>query len=332
MDLRGISYDTDGGWDRAAVRRDLRAIREELCCTAVQLRGADVERLTEAATYALDTDLDVWILPEPGADLPRREVLAHLARAADAAERLRTAHPGRVTLIAGCEYSLLTRGIIPGPHLLVRLRLLPLLRRGGGAGGLLHRLVTRRLRRFLAEALETARAAFRGPVTYAAGFWEDVDWSGYDTVGVNLYRFAANEERYPELLHALALRAGTKPVVVTEFGCGAYAGADQAGPGSFRIVRWLSARPRMREGYVRDEYTQAAYLTELIGLYADTGIRGCFVFTFVAPGFPHSTDPRYDLDMAGFGVVRVSPDAPEEWETKEAFYAVARAYKAHMEL
>ncbi|MEU2431566.1 hypothetical protein ABZ611_18975 [Streptomyces sp. NPDC007861] len=327
MDVRGISYDTDGGWDRAAVRRDLRAIREELYCTAVQLRGADVERLTEAAAYALDTGLDVWILPEPGTGLPRREVLAHLARAAEAAERLRAAHPGRVTLVAGCAYSLLTRGIMPGPHLLVRLRPLPLLRRDGGSGPL-HRLVTRQLRRMLAETLGTARAAFRGPVTYAAGFWEDVDWSGYDMVGVNLYRFAANEERYPELLRALTLRAGGKPVVVTEFGCGAYAGAGKACPGSFRIVRWLSARPRIKEGYVRDEYTQAAYLSELIGLYAESGIRGCFVFTFATPGFPHSTDPRYDLDLAGFGVVRVSPDAPGEWETKEAFHAVARAYKA----
>ncbi|MGW2558600.1 hypothetical protein ACWCXB_04985 [Streptomyces sp. NPDC001514] len=328
MDVRGISYDTDGGWTRESVRRDLRAIREELHCTAVQVRGADIARLSEAAAYALDIGLDVWFLPRPGANAPRREILSHLARAAEAAERLRAGRPGRVTLVAGCEYSLISRGIIPGPHVLVRLRMLPLLRRRGR----LHQRVTKRLAGMLGEALATARASFRGPVTYAAALWEDVDWSGYDSVGVNLYRFAANEGRYPELVRDVVRRAAGRPVVVTEFGCGAHVGAEKAGPGGFRIVKWFAGRPRIRDGYVRDESTQAAYLAELIGLYAAEGVHGCFVFTFVAPDFPHRTDPRYDLDMAGFGVVGASPDAPEEWETKEAFHAVAREYEAQMKL
>ena len=65
--------------------------------------------------------------------------------------------------------------------------------------------------------------------------------------------------------------------------------------------------PRVKQGHVRDERTQATYLNELIDLYAACGVHGCFVFTFVMPDFPHHADPRHDLDMAGFGVVRVSP-------------------------
>ena len=50
--------------------------------------------------------------------------------------------------------------------------------------------VTRKLDALLAEAAAIARRNFHGPLTYAAAFWERVDWSRFDLVGVNLYRFA----------------------------------------------------------------------------------------------------------------------------------------------
>jgi hypothetical protein len=53
-------------------------------------------------------------------------------------------------------------------------------------------------------------------------------------------------------------------------------------------------------------------------------VHGCFVFTFVMPDFPHHPDPRHDLDMAGFGVVKALPDG--RWEPKQAFAEVARRY------
>jgi hypothetical protein len=116
-------------------------------------------------------------------------------------------------------------------------------------------------------------------------------------------------------------------VVITEFGCGAHRGGDRRGPGSFLIVYWFATPPRVRDGHVRDEHTQAAYLAELIDLYAATGVHGCFVFTFAMADFPHLPDPGHDLDMAGFGVVKVSPTDPTSWRPKEAFDVVAARYR-----
>jgi len=57
--------------------------------------------------------------------------------------------------------------------------------------------------------------------------------------------------------------------------------------------------------------------------------HGVFVFTFVSPTLTYSADPRYDLDMPSYSLVKsyadehgtAYPDMP--WEPKEAFKAVA---------
>nr|WP_241265914.1 hypothetical protein [Streptomyces boncukensis] len=305
------------------MRHDLRAIREDLHCTAVMLIGSDVGPQLQAARTALDIGLDVYVRPYL-ADRPRAELLAHLAQMAVGAEELRVQHPERVTLLVGSEFSLTQRGMLPGPRVFVRLQTLvrPRWRR------LFDRRITRKLRVLLAETLATARHHFQGPVTYAAGHWEQVDWSGFDIAGVNLYRFGDNPHAYEQQLDDLLRRADQtgKPVVITEFGCGAFPGAERRGPGSFRIVRWFTDPPRIKRGHVRDEHTQAAYLGELIGLYAARGVHGCFVYTFAMRDFPHHDDSARDLDMAGFGVVKISPDDSAQWTPKEAYREVARRY------
>jgi hypothetical protein len=322
LTIKGISYTVEEEAPPEALRRDLAAIRDELRCTTVMLIGTGTGPQIEAARQALEMGLDVYVRPYLP-DRPRRELLAHLAATATAAEELRARFPGRVTLLVGSEFSLTSPGMLPGPRVFVRLQVLvrPRLRR------LFDRRITRGLNALLADALATARRSFHGPVTYAAGFWEDVDWSGFDLAGVNLYRIGTDHAAYEERLRALLRDAG-RPVVITEFGCGAHAGADLAGPGSFRIVRWFADPPRVRDGHVRDERTQAAYLADLIALYEAHGAEGCFVFTFAMREFPHHADPARDLDMAGFGVVKVSADDPWRWEPKEAFHEVARRYGA----
>ncbi|REE94769.1 hypothetical protein [Thermomonospora umbrina] len=318
--IKGISYAIEDA-PADAVRRNLRVIAEDLHCTTVMLIGTDTDEHMAAARAALDAGLDVYVRPYC-ADRPRRDLLAHLERTATAAEELRARHPGRVTLMLGSEFSLTSPGMIPGPRVFVRLQILvrPRLRR------LLDRRITRRLNDLLAEALTIARRRFGGPITYASGGWEKVDWTDFDLVGVNLYRIGTDRAGYEERLRALT-RGTDKPVVITEFGCGAHLGADERGPGSFRIVKWFSDRPHVKDGHVRDEGTQAAYLTELIDLYAANGVHGCFVFTFAMPDFPHEPDdPRHDLDMAGFGIVKVRPDDVWAWDPKQAFHDVARRY------
>lgn len=319
MKIRGISY-TVGAGSLEAARRDMRTIRDDLHCNTVMLIGTDTELHIRVAHHALEIGLDVYIRPYL-ADVPQSAILEHLASTAAAAERLRMSYPGRVTLLLGSEFSLTSRGMVPGHVLFVRLQFLikPWLRR------LFNRRITKRLNRFLAKALSTARSHFNGPVTYASAHWESIDWSGFDLVGVNLYRFGTDPDGYEKRLRSL-VREARKPVVVTEFGCGAFLGADQRGPGSFRIVNWFAEPPRLREGNTRHEETQARYLTELIDLYHAAGVYGCFVYTFFSPGFPHNADPAFDLDMAGFGLVKTKADRLEEWEPKLAFDRVAERY------
>jgi hypothetical protein len=150
-----------------------------------------------------------------------------------------------------------------------------------------------------------------------------VDWSLFDLVGVSLYRSGRNHATYTDRLRSL-VHGHDKPVVITEFGCGAFTGADQRGAGSFWIVNWFAVPPRIRGDHPRDEAVQARYLGELIHQYDAEGAHGCFVFTFAMPDFPHHDDPGLDLDKAGFGVVAVTGDGA--CRPKEAFDEVARRY------
>ncbi|WET76738.1 hypothetical protein P3102_21765 [Amycolatopsis sp. QT-25] len=317
LTVRGISY-LVGEIPVDIVRRDLTAIRDDLHCTAVMSIGADVDQLIAVAGQALDLGLDVYIRPN-ATELRPPELLAHLTRTAASAEQLRIRYPGKVTLLVGSEFSHTARGIVPGFRSYLRLRLI--LR----ARTLLRHRIDRRLDALLAKAAETARDVFHGPVTYAAAGWESVDWSRFDLVGVSLYRSGTDHTSYERRVRAL-VGESAKPVVITEFGCGAFTGADVRGPGSFQIVNWYARPPRIMDAHPRDENTQARYLTELIDLYDQTGVHGAFVFTFSMPDFAHHDDPALDLDRAGFGIVTVTADHPAQWRPKAAFRAVAHRY------
>ena len=68
----------------------------------------------------------------------------------------------------------------------------------------------------------------------------------------------------------------------------------------------------------------------------DIGVDGTFVYTFVIPALTHSEDPKKDLDMASYSLVKSCADNkhgttyPEmPWEPKESFRAVADYYANH---
>jgi hypothetical protein len=315
LTVRGISY-LVGAAGTDDLRRDLEVIARELHCTTVMLIGGDQDRLVDAARIALETGLGVYIRPHVP-DLPQPQLLEHLDAVAQEAEALRREHPDRVTLLVGSEFSHTAPGIVPGPKSFLRLKLI--LRFGNA----LRRRIDRRLHRLLTAAATIARRRFHGPVTYSAAGWEHVDWSLFDLVGVSLYRSRRNQATYTDRLRGLVRDHG-KPVVITEFGCGAFTGADQRGAGSFQIVNWFATPPRIRGDHPRDEAVQARYLGELIDQYDAEGVHGCFVFTFAMPDFPHHDDPQLDLDKAGFGVVATTEDGTSR--PKEAFHEVARRY------
>ena len=91
---------------------------------------------------------------------------------------------------------------------------------------------------------------------------------------------------------------------------------------------------RLNGRYARDEAGQAAYLAEVLEIFESEGVDGAFVFLFALSGFPYRPDgdPRYDLDLASPGIVKVLEDRRGDtypdmtWEPKAAFAAVADCY------
>ena len=151
------------------------------------------------------------------------------------------------------------------------------------------------------------RPIFGGQLTYSSGPWEEVDWRPFDVVGIDLYRDTENAATFVDDVRALH-RHG-KPVVITEFGCCAFRGAEDLGGGGFLVVDWTAAPPIVEPGLVRDEQVQARYIDELLDVFTAERVHGAFVYDFIEPGNPYSPDPRFDLDMAGFGVVKCYPSA-----------------------
>ena len=90
---------------------------------------------------------------------------------------------------------------------------------------------------------------------------------------------------------------------------------------------------RLNGDYIRDEDEQATYLRELLEIFTEEGVDSAFVFTFVLYQLPYRADPREDLDMASYGIVKVYEDRfgttyPDmRWEPKAAFTAVASSYR-----
>jgi hypothetical protein len=63
------------------------------------------------------------------------------------------------------------------------------------------------------------------------------------------------------------------------------------------------------------------------------GLYAAMAFEFVTPEAPHRREPRYDLDMASYSIVKTIKDRPDHpssgwhWEPKQSFHALAHAYR-----
>ena len=335
MRTRGIGYDTgfsfDGiarrPFDHAVVRRELQIVRDDLHCTAVRLFGNDLDRLESAAGYAADLGLEVWFSPFTY-QLGSEEMLDLLADGAEGAERIRR-RGAEVVFVTGAELSLFNTGFLPGDSLEERVG--SLLRRQPEMRELLAGLPAR-INAFLASAATVVRQRFGGKVTYASVPFEGVDWTPFDIVSVDAHRSKEIVHAYQQGIRALVARG--KPVAITEFGCTTYRGAADHGARGGEIVEYDGTTPvRLNGDYVRDEQEQATYLRELLDVFVAEGVDAAFACTFVCYGLPHRSDPRDDLDMASWGVVKVLehrlgdtyPDMP--WEPKAAFRTLAGYYR-----
>jgi hypothetical protein len=334
MRIKGMGYDTgftiDGSGGRPiapdVVRRELQIIRDDLHCTAVRLIGNNLDRMEHAAHAAADLGLEVWFSPYP-MELGPAQLLAHLADAAERAERLRR-RGASVVFVAGAELSLFNRGFLPGDSLAERTR--GLINRDAQTMVQLASL-PKRVNDFLQQAVTKVRERFGGPVTYAAVPLEGIDWTPFDIVSVDLHR---SKEIAPIFQRGVRqLVAQGKPVAITEVGCSTFRGAADHGARGGEIVEYDGWTPvRLTGDYIRDEHEQATYLRELLGVFDAEGVDAAFVCTFIQWQLPHRDDPTRDLDMASVGIVKALEGGTGQaygdlpWEPKAAFAAVADIY------
>lgn len=327
----GIHYDTGffpGGRSsrpllhEEQVKFDMSTIARDLRCAAVRITGGDPERLTVAAEAAAAAGLEVWLSPMP-CELDAGEMLAVFEDCAGRAEALRRQSSSHVVLVLGCEVSVFGRGFLPGADAYARIGQL-----SAPSPELFaeYPAIVVRLNAFLSQAAGVARARFAGPITYASGPWEQIDWTPFTIVGVDAYRDRGNAATFHQQLDERFVHG--KPVAVTEFGCCTYRGAGERGGNGWAIVKGHGENQQLDGDYVRDETEQVTYLRELLEIYERHGIDTAFWFTFASWNRPYRQNPREDLDMASFGVVKVgeqqSPAAIPPWSPKAVFYEFAR--------
>jgi len=340
----GVGYDTGialadrttrAAFDEDLVRRELGIIRTDLHADAVRVYGNQRDRLTTAGAHALEAGLDLWLAPFP-VDLDAGDLPAYLETYAADAEALRShraAEDGpEVVLVLGCELSLSARGFVPGDTWDQRAAALtdPASFADPARFAELQRGLER-WRDIQRATAGAARAVFGGRLTYAAGMWEEVDWSLFDIVSVDAYRDATNSATFAETVRGWHTHG--KPVAVTEFGCATYRGAADRGGTGWAVVDRNVDPPRLDDDYLRDEQEQVRYLREVLPVLEAEGVDTTFWFSFAGYELPHRPqDPAHDLDVSSYGLVAVLDGAtgtryPETaWEPKAAFDALAELY------
>jgi hypothetical protein len=344
MKLKGINYDVGRvlmghqmrpTYDAKVIHRELQIIKNDLHCNAVKVQGLDIDRLAAAAEDALRQGLEVWLAPEMFEESPER-TFEYTVKCAKVAETLRLRWPEHVVLSIGTELMLFMNGIWPGNSLAERMRN-PSFWNNVKAG-----TYNEPLNAYLAKTNEGVRHVFRGKVTYASvARVETVDWGIFDFVSVDLYRDKLVRDSYGSLVKAYL--AHNKPVVIAEFGCCTFRGAEDLGAMGWDIVDWSKMPPQLKGDYVYDQGVQARELAEQLRILDDAGVDGAFVFTFVQPAVEIKDTVmrkmleslKFDPDITSYSIVKsfadkhgaTYPDMP--WEPKESFKAVADYYAKH---
>lgn len=340
MKLKGVNYDVGRvlmghlqrpTFDTRIVHRELEIIKNELHCNAVKIQGYDINWVMTAAADALEQGLEVWLAPELF-EKSQEETFDYTVQAAAAAEMLRQQWPD-LTLSIGTELTLFMQGIVEGDTLMERIGN-PAFRKNLFAGAYIGPLND-----YLSRTNEAVRRVFHGSVTYASvARIETVDWRPFDFVCVDMYRDKLVRDTYGDLVRQYF--AYNKPVVIGEFGCCTYQGAEDLGGMGWDIVDWSKMPPQLKGDYVYDQGVQARELSDQLRILDEVGVDGAFVFTFVQPG-PDITDPvvkemlkglTFEPDIPSYSLVKslvgrngtTYPDMP--WEPKEAFRAVADYY------
>lgn len=344
MNYRGIVYDVGlqyntgeysvESFNPEVVKYDIGVISNILRANAIRIEGEDIDRLSAAAEIAAGAGLKVFFNPW-WMNADSAQVVPYMAKAARAAEQLR-AKGYDVTFVAGCEYSIFNKGILPGNTLNERLMAMMEVGKLQDDTESFNAAVsemTDKLNSVLGAIVGNVREYFHGDVMYSAGTWEPVDWTLFDAVGVDYYRDTQSDEQYVEGIKDY-LKYG-KPVWVMEVGCCAFEGAAAMGSAGFTVC---SGEDENGNGIyaggsapARSEKEQADYAETQIRLLNDAGIEGMFIFEFSFPIAPYR-ESGHDADLTAYPIVKsFAKDDPRSmkmppWQPKEAFYRVGRVY------
>ncbi len=304
-------------FDGKIVQHELEIIKQDLHCNAVRIQGLDLDRMKTASEIAGVLGLEVWFSPEMF-EKSQEETFDYLVKAAVVAEALRKDNP-KIVFSLGSELTLFMQGILEGNNLMERMGS-PSFRESVMAGK-----QNKPLNEFLTRANVAVRREFRGPVTYFSLPFEKVGWGQLDYMGMDLYRNSGMKEMYDRMLKASF--AYGKPVVIGEFGCCTYQGAEKVGGQGWAIAFKMIAdylgkdlevpgglgevfkqATRVDGHFVRDEGLQARELIDQLGILDAAGVEGAFVFTFVSPLSYYNEDPRLDTDMPSYSLVKSYPE------------------------
>ena len=326
MNRKGVCYDVgrvlEGSlqrpsFDAKVAHRELEIIKNDLHCNAVRIQGLEIDRLKVTSEEALRQGLEVWFSPEMF-EKSQEETLEYLVDAAEVAESLLRDSPN-IVFSLGSELTLFMQGILEGENLMERMSK-PSFREAVMSGK--H---NKPVNEFLARANAAVRRVFHGKVTYFSLPFEKINWDLLDYTGIDLYRNSGVKEMYEKMLHA-AFTYG-KPVVIGEFGCCTYQGAEKLGGRGWEVafemmadylgkklnvpagMAGLSEIPTRVDGhFVRDEGLQAGELQDQLSILDAAGVEGAFVFTFVAPLNYFNEDPRFDSDLPSYSLVKSYPE------------------------
>lgn len=349
MKYRGVVYDAglrfgDQGFsvepfDPILVEYDMRVIANDMHANAVRIEGEEIHRLECAARAAHSMGLTVFFNPwKMNEDVDGTR--AYFEGAAETAERMRN-EGVNVVFVAGCEYTIFSKGVFPGESFNERAMWLGAQFTSGHMTKDVPQILREKsveLNKALRSFVKVIRARFGGPLTYSAGTWELVDWAIFDIVSIDYYRRGETGEEY---VAGLERHRFGKPLAVMEVGCCAYEGAADRGDGGFMLLK--STNPDgsgVFEGGVvptRSEREQADYLGTQLNLLAAADVHAVFVYVFSFPCMRRGEGPS-DLDMMCFSLVKYfrngdpRSNAMPPWTPKESFHRVADFFLSMLHL
>ncbi len=339
--FRGINYNAGTEYDSSVYRSDkidLERLKKDLVlikklnCNVIRMYGSHIDKLILYSEKALKQGFHVWISPRL-IDGNKQQTIKFVKEASKKAEQLRKKYR-KVVFIVGNELLIDSKAVFDAPRLFQRVDFLksyinfkfsikneiPQLRQTYSSMRIFLEKTDSSIKKFVEILRMEASKNFKGQITYASLPWEEINWNNFDIVAVNLYKNQWNASTYVDELRKF--KSFSKPIAITEFGTCAYKGASKLGGSAYDVVDYRTKT--IKKGVIRDESEQTKYLKELIELYWKENIFATFIFDFKEEWKIHSNNPRKDLDLSSFGIVKVLKNG--NVITKKAFNVVRKLY------